>query len=265
VTARLVTTGRALLFNIAFHGVTLLLGIAYLPLLLIPGKAGTRVMMAAGRAWSALILWLLKIIIGLDFEVRGRAHLPAGAALIAAKHQSAWDTLMLPVLLGDPVVVLKRELFWIPFYGWYAKRAGMIAIDRKGGAKALRAMLRAAKHTTVEDGRQLVIFPQGTRTAPGALPTTSPSDPGALPTQATAPYQPGVAALYGELGLPCVPMALNSGLFWGRRAFTKRPGRIIVEFLPPIPPGLAKRDFLARLEAAIEPATARLESETLVK
>ncbi|HEU0071804.1 MAG TPA: lysophospholipid acyltransferase family protein [Alphaproteobacteria bacterium] len=234
---------RALLFNVAFYGVTTILGILYLPLLLIPGKAGQRAMMAAGRAWSALILWLLKVIIGLDFEVRGREHLPAGPCLIAAKHQSAWDTLMLPVLLGDPVVVLKRELFWIPFYGWYAKRAGMVAIDRKGGAKALRAMLRDAKARTVKDGRALVIFPQGTRTAPGV----------------SAPYQPGVAALYGDLGLPCVPMALNSGLFWGRRAFTKRPGRIIVEFLPAIPPGLAKRDLLARLEAAIEPATARLE------
>ncbi len=237
---------RALLFNVAFYGVTTILGIFYLPLLLIPGKAGQRAMMAAGRAWSALILWLLKVIIGLDFEVRGRQHLPAGPCLIAAKHQSAWDTLMLPVLLGDPVVVLKRELFWIPFYGWYAKRAGMVAIDRKGGAKALRAMLRDAKARTVEDGRALVIFPQGTRTAPGV----------------SAPYQPGVAALYGDLGLPCVPMALNSGLFWGRRAFTKRPGRIIVEFLPAIPPGLAKRDLLARLEAAIEPATARLENQS---
>lgn len=235
---------RALLFNVAFYGVTTLLGILYLPLLLIPGKAGQRAMMAAGRAWSALILRLLKIIVGLDFEVRGREHLPDGPCLIAAKHQSAWDTLMLPVLLGDPVVILKRELFWIPFYGWYAKRAGMVAIDRKGGAKALRAMLKGAKARTVEDGRALVIFPQGTRTAPGV----------------SAPYQPGVAALYGDLGLPCVPMALNSGLFWGRRAFTKRPGRIVVEFLPAIPPGLAKRDLLARLEAAIEPATARLEN-----
>lgn len=240
---------RALLFNVAFYGVTTILGVLYLPLLLIPGKAGQRAMMAAGRAWSALILWLLKIIVGLDFEVRGREHLPDGPCLIAAKHQSAWDTLMLPVLLGDPVVILKRELFWIPFYGWYAKRAGMVAIDRKGGAKALRAMLRDAKARTVEEGRALVIFPQGTRTAPGVA----------------APYQPGVAALYGDLGLPCVPMALNSGLFWGRRAFTKRPGRIVVEFLPALPPSLAKRDLLARLEAAIEPATARLENQAIVK
>jgi len=260
-----VTAFRALLFNLAFHGVTLLLGIAYLPLLLIPGKAGARAMMAAGRAWSALILWLLKLIVGLDFEVRGREHLPAGAALIAAKHQSAWDTLMLPVLLGDPVVILKRELFWIPFYGWYAKRAGMIAIDRKGGATALRAMLRAAKRKTVEDGRPLVIFPQGTRTAPNARPGSSQPDPGDFPTQPIAPYQPGVAALYSELGLPCVPLALNSGLFWGRRAFTKRPGRIVVAFLPAIPPGLAKREFLAQLEAAIEPATAQLEQQAIIE
>jgi 1-acyl-sn-glycerol-3-phosphate acyltransferase len=243
------TAFRALLFNLAFYGVTFVLAFVYLPLLLIPGQAGTRVMMAAGRAWSALVLWLLKAIVGLGFEVRGREHLPAGPLLVAAKHQSAWDTLMLPVLLGRPVVILKRELFWIPFYGWYAKRAGMIAIDRKGGGKALRAMLRAAKRRTVEDGRPLVIFPQGTRTAPGV----------------TAPYQSGVAALYGDLAVPCVPLALNSGLFWGRRAFTKRPGRIAVEFLPAIPPGLPKREFLARLEAAIEPATARLENQVVDK
>ena len=242
------TAVRALLFNVAFYGVTTLLGILYLPALLVPGKAGARTMMALGRAWSALILWLLKIVVGLDHEVRGREHLPAGPCLIAAKHQSAWDTLMLPVLLGDPVVILKRELFWIPFYGWYARRAGMVAIDRKGGGKALRAMLRAARAKTVEDGRSLVIFPQGTRTAPGV----------------SAPYQPGVAALYGELGLPCVPLALNSGLFWGRRAFTKRAGRIVVEFLPALPPGLPKRAFLAQLEAAIEPATARLEQEAIL-
>lgn len=243
------TAARALLFNVAFYGVTVLLAFVYLPLLLIPGKAGTRAMMAAGRAWSALILWLLKVIVGLGYEVRGREHLPDGPMLVAAKHQSAWDTLMLPVLLGRPVVILKRELFWIPFYGWYAKRAGMIAIDRKGGGKALRAMLRDAKQRTVDDGRPLVIFPQGTRTAPGAK----------------ALYQPGVAALYGDLGVPCLPLALNSGLFWGRRAFTKRPGRIAVEFLPAIPPGLPKREFLARLEAAIEPATLRLENEVIDK
>jgi 1-acyl-sn-glycerol-3-phosphate acyltransferase len=241
------TAVRALLFNLAFYGVTALLAFVYLPLLLIPGKAGTRAMMAAGRAWSALILWLLKVIVGLNYDVRGREHLPDGPMLVAAKHQSAWDTLMLPVLLGRPVVILKRELFWIPFYGWYAKRAGMVAIDRKGGGKALRAMLRDAKTRTVEDGRPLVIFPQGTRTAPGAK----------------APYQPGVAALYGELSVPCLPLALNSGLFWGRRAFTKRPGRIAVEFLPAIPPGLPKREFLARLEAAIEPATLRLENQVI--
>ncbi len=244
------TGARALLFNLAFYGVTFLLAVVYLPLLLIPGTAGSRVMMAAGRAWSALILWLLKVIVGLSYEVRGREHLPAGPMLIAAKHQSAWDTLMLPVLLGRPVVILKRELFWIPFYGWYAKRAGMIAIDRKGGGKALRAMLRAAKRRTVGDGRPLVIFPQGTRTAPGAA-------------AAAAPYQSGVAALYGDLGVPCVPLALNSGLFWGRRAFTKRSGHIAVEFLPAIPPGLPKREFLARLEATIEPATTRLENQAI--
>src|SRR5947207_2493807 len=151
-----------------------------------------------------------------------------------------------PHVPGDPAVVIKRELLWVPFYGWYAARAGSIAIDRRGGAGALRRMLADARGAA-NDGRAIVIFPEGTRTAPGQRLT----------------YQPGVAALYQALALPLVPAAVNSGLYWGRRSFVKRPGRIVLSFLDPIPPGLPRREVRAELETRIETATAALEAEGL--
>jgi 1-acyl-sn-glycerol-3-phosphate acyltransferase len=157
------------------------------------------------------------------------------------KHQSAWDTLAVPVIFRDPVIVIKRELGWIPIYGWFARKAGMIPIDRGGGAQALKRMLAAAERAASQ-GRPILIFPEGTRTAVGER----------------RPYHPGVAALYRQLGLPLVPVALDSGLFWGRREFLKRPGRITVEILPPIPPGRDRRAVIGELEQAIEGATARL-------
>jgi 1-acyl-sn-glycerol-3-phosphate acyltransferase len=233
---------RALLFNIAFFGVTALLGVLGLPLLLAPRAW----VMRFGRFWAWSVLALLRAIVGLDGEIRGREHLPRGACLIAMKHQSAWDTLILPVVLGDPAVVLKRELLWLPLYGWYAARAGSIAIDRKGGARALRHMVAAARHAAAA-GRPVVIFPEGTRTAPGRH----------------LAYQPGVAALYQALRLPLVPAAVNSGLYWGRRSFVKRPGHIALAFLEPIPPGLSRAEIMRELESRIEAATAALESEAL--
>src|SRR4029077_10844249 len=231
---------RALAFNIAFFGVTAMLGVAALPLLLAPRATAMRF----GRFWARCVLALLRAIVGLDGEIRGAEHLPRGACLIAMKHQSAWDTLILPVMLGDPAVVIKRELLWLPFYGWYAARAGLLAIDRRGGAGALRRMVAAARRTAAT-GRPIVIFPQGTRTAPGE----------------TRPYQPGIAALCQALDLPLVPAAVNSGLFWGRRSFVKRPGRIVLQFLEPIPPGLERRRVMAELEQRIETATAALLRE----
>ena len=231
---------RALAFNIAFVSVTALLGVMGLPMLLAPRRR----VMRFGRFWARCVLALLKAIVGLDGEVRGLEHLPRGASIIAMKHQSAWDTLILPVVLGDPAVVLKRELFLLPFYGWYAARAGSIAIDRQGGAGTLRRMVTAARRAA-SAGRPVVIFPEGTRTAPGHR----------------LAYQPGVAALYQALQLPVVPAAVNSGLYWGRRSFVKRPGRIILAFLEPIAPGLPRREMMAELEARIEAATSELERE----
>ena len=234
------TVFRSLLFNAAFFLWTAVLCVVCLPLLAAPQSVALR----AGTWWSKGIVWLLGVVAGLRFEVRGREHIPVKPAIVASKHQSAWDTCIFFLLLHGPTLVTKKELFLIPFYGWLAWRAGMIGVDRKGRAGALKSMVRRAREA-LKAGRSVVIFPQGTRIAPGAH----------------RPYLPGVAALYGDLQVPVVPVAVNSGLFWGRRAFVKRSGTILLQFLPAIPPGLARKDFMAELERRIETATARLEAE----
>ena len=231
---------KAVVFNLAFFAWTAALGTAGLPFLLTPRAATMRF----GRFWAKSVLGLLRAVVGLDHEVRGLDRIPGSGCIIAMKHQSAWDTLILPVALGDPAVVLKRELLLLPFFGWYAARAGSISIDRKAGAVALRRMIASARPAAAA-GRPIVIFPEGTRVAPGER----------------LPYQPGVAALYQALGLPLVPAAVNSGLFWGRRSFVKRPGRIVLEFLDPIPPGWPRPRLMAELERRIETATSALLHE----
>jgi 1-acyl-sn-glycerol-3-phosphate acyltransferase len=229
---------RAAVFNLAYWAWTALAGTIGLPFL----AARRRAAMAFGRFWSRGVLFLLRAIVGLDHRVVGLGHVPDGGCIVAMKHQSAWDAIALPVVLDDPAPVVKRELLALPFYGWYMARAGAIAIDRKAGAAAVRRMLAAARGAAAE-ARPVVIFPQGTRVAPGAA----------------APYQPGVYALYQALSLPLVPAAVNSGLFWGRRNFLKRPGQITLEFLAPIPPGLPRARVMRELEERIETATAALE------
>jgi 1-acyl-sn-glycerol-3-phosphate acyltransferase len=231
---------RALAFNCALLVWTVVLGAIGLPFLLAPRTAA----MAFGRFWAHGVLVLLRLIVGLDYRIDGLDCIPQGGCIIAMKHQSAWDALILPVVLGDPAVVVKRELLLLPFYGWYAARAGSIAIDRKAGAGALRGMVAAAR-PVIAEGRPVVIFPQGTRVAPGM----------------SIPYQPGVFGLYQALGVPLVPAAVNSGLFWGRRAFVKRRGRILLEFLKPIPPGWSRRRLMTELVQRIETATTALERE----
>jgi 1-acyl-sn-glycerol-3-phosphate acyltransferase len=234
---------RSLAFNFAFFSWTAICGTIGLPVLLMPQA----VTMRFGRFWARGVLALLRLIVGLDYEIRGLDRLPRNGCIIAMKHQSAWDTLILPAVLHDPAIVLKRELLLLPFYGWYAARAGSIAIDRKGGAGAVRRMLAKARPLAAS-GRPIVIFPEGTRVAPGER----------------RPYQPGVAALYQLLALPLVPAAVNSGLYWGRRSFIKRPGRIILEFLDPIPPGRTRPRLMAALQRQIETATAALLREARV-
>jgi 1-acyl-sn-glycerol-3-phosphate acyltransferase len=231
---------RSLLFQILFYALTIAMGIVVLPLLLGPGRWVT----GYGTAWSAAVLKLLHWCVGLDHEVRGREHLPPGPVLIAMKHQSAWDTFAAPVIFKQPAIVIKRELTWVPVYGWCVRRAGMIPIDRDAGPSALKALV-AASARTLAAGRSVLIFPEGTRSAIGAAPA----------------YLPGVFALYRQAGVKLVPVAVNSGVFWGRRRFAKRPGRIVVEILPPIPPGGDRRSVMGALEQAIETATARLVAE----
>ena len=228
---------RSILFNLGYWVWTACLGVAGLPLLLLPRAASVRL----SEIWTGGILWWLRVSVGLRYVVRGRENLPAAPVIVAMKHQSAWETLALNHILGDPAIVYKRELNWLPLVGWYIHKAGMIAIDRKGGAAALKRMIVAARRV-LADRRPIVIFPEGTRG----------------PVGARLPYQPGVGALYAGLGLPLVPVALNSGLFWSRGAFTKRRGCITVEFLPTIPPGVPRRQAMAELEQRIEEATARL-------
>jgi len=228
---------RALLFNcVLFLSGALVLTLA-LPALVMPRWVTIRV----GVVWFTFILWAVRVICGISYEVRGCENLPATPCVVAAKHQSAWDTFAFLTFLDDSAYVIKRELIRIPVYGWLMNKAAMVPVDRTAGARALRTMVRTAR-ARIAEGRNVVIFPEGTRTAPGEH----------------RRYQPGVAALYAQLAVPVVPVALNSGLFWSRRAFIKRPGHIVVEILPPIPPGLSRGDFMRRLESAIEEATARL-------
>ncbi len=231
---------RSLVFSALFYvNITVRMLVA-LPTILLPYAALHSVL----RHYASSTLWFLRVVCGTRVEWRGREKLPAGAYIVACKHQSLWETFAMFMVLPDPTYVLKRELMWLPLFGWLATKARMIPIDRGSHTKALASMVAAARREAAR-GRQIVIFPEGTRRPPGAKPR----------------YLPGVAFLYSELGLPCVPIALNSGLFWPRRSLRRYPGTVLVEVLDPIPPGLEKREFLSRLQNATEEATARLVAE----
>jgi 1-acyl-sn-glycerol-3-phosphate acyltransferase len=231
------TAIRAILFNTLYLLWTAMMHIICLPLLLAPSRA----IHAAAKIWIGVTLWLLKVCVGLKAREVGRKHIPKKPVLFAVKHQSAWETLFLSWRLNHPAFVLKKELLLIPIFGWFLARTGMIAIDRSGKAAALKKMVADAKATFAQ-GRPVVIFPEGTRVAPGH----------------TRAYQPGIAALYAQLGVPVVPVALNSGLFWGRKAILKKPGIITIEYLEPIEPGLDRKTFMRELESRIETAAQRL-------
>ncbi len=216
---------------------TLVLGIVFLPTLLGPRAWARR----AYGVWLGGTMWALRAIAGVTWELRGAQNLPAGGALIASKHQSMFDTIAPWVFLPDPAIVLKKELTYIPIYGWWAKKLKNIVVDRGAASKAMRDMLGQAKARAAE-GRQILIFPEGTRTAPGER----------------VEYKPGAAGLYSVMGVPCVPVALNSGLTWPQSGFAPRPGHIVVEVLEPIPPGMKRDAFMILLEERIESASARL-------
>ena len=200
--------------------------------------------MAGLAAHGRVTVFLLRVICGTRMEVRGHRKLLPGPVIVAAKHQAAWDTFALIPLLRDPALVMKAELLSIPLYGTFCKKFELIPIQRELGPTALRHMMREAR-IRAGQGREIVIFPEGTRKAPGAPPD----------------YKPGILFLYQDLKLPVCPIALNSGVCWPRNSFLRYPGTITVEFLDPIPPGLPRREFLERLQSAIEEAAQRLSGE----
>ncbi len=232
---------RSLAYHLVIFPWTIALSILYLPLLVF---ASRRFMQRCARFWLDRALFLQRVILGLSYEIRGLENLPQGKAIIAAKHQSAWDTMIFHLQLADPAYILKRELLWLPFIGWYLKKSGQIPIDRKAGLKALKSMVEAARQA-VGRGRQIVIFPEGHRQPPGTA----------------GAYHSGVAMLYAALDAPLIPVALNSGLFWRRNAFLRRPGVITLQFLPALPSGLDRKAVMALLEARIETATRALERD----
>lgn len=232
---------RSLLFNIAFYIVTAVMLVASLPFFFIlPQGFGMWVV----RTWARASVWLHVWVAGVKVEVRGRENIPAEGAIVAVKHQSAFETFALIPMLRNPTIVMKRSIRWLPIFGPYTVRTGMIHVDRDGKTSALRDLAQRARNE-LDKGREIIIFPEGTRRPPGAPPD----------------YQTGIALLYRTLSAPVVPVAINSGLYWPRRQFIHRPGTIIVEFLPAIPPGLDSRAFLTRLQTTMETASNQLLAE----
>lgn len=233
---------RSLTFIAAYYIYSTLVALLMIPLFLAPRAWVTHVLTWYGAGTT----FLLRVICNIRTEVRGREHLPRGAALIAAKHQCMFDIFGSFAFLPDACFVTKKELMIIPFLGWYAKKGGMIVVDRDGHANALRKLLADARDR-FKDSRQLVIFAEGTRKAPGAEPD----------------YKPGIAALYRDLEMPVIPMALNTGVHWPAHGVMRYPGTIVFEFLPAIPPGLKRGEFMREMETRIETATNALIAEGL--
>lgn len=228
---------RSALFAVLFYANLALWLVACLPLLAAP----PHYLFPVARAWARTNLWMLRVVAGLGVEWRGLDNIPKGGLLVASKHQSAWETFALVAIFDRPIFVLKQELLSLPLFGWYLRRVGMIAVDRSAGASALTGMARAARER-VRDGHQVIIFPEGTRRPPGAPPD----------------YKTGVAFLYDSLKVPCLPVALNSGLFWPRQSFLRRPGTVVVSIMPPLPQNLPRKNVVGVLEQRIEDECARL-------
>lgn len=229
---------RSLIFVTLFYLWSIFLSLFILtPLLVLPRRLTVRVF----ALWGQGIILLLKVCCGITVELRGREFVPTGPALVAPKHQCMFDVFAQFVWLPDSCFVTKKELKWIPFFSWFAIKAGMIFVDRDGHSGALKKLVRDAKDRFTHD-RQLVIFPEGHRMEPGAK----------------GDYKPGIAALYRELEVPVHPMATNSGVHWPKHGFLRHPGVIVFEYLEPIPPGLKRAEFMRTLESRIETATAGL-------
>jgi 1-acyl-sn-glycerol-3-phosphate acyltransferase len=231
---------RSFIFNVIFYvnlALFLVLGFWFF---FTPRKWSIRAL----QTWARSSTWLLRVICGTKMEVRGTEHIPHGPAIVAGKHHSFWETFAILPLLDDPCFVLKKQLTYIPFFGWFCLKFKMIAVDRSAGSAALRDLIARAKEEVMKP-RQIIIMPEGTR--------RSPNDP--------PDYKPGAAAIYGQLNVPCVPFGLNAGLFWPRRKFLRHPGTIIIEFCPAIPAGVPRKEFQLKLQTAIEKSSAKLIAE----
>jgi 1-acyl-sn-glycerol-3-phosphate acyltransferase len=233
---------RSLLFNVAFYVNIIAWMIVVLPSLAMPRRFFVRVV----RGWGASNMWLMRVLVGVRVEIRGRDKIPRGPAIIASKHQSLMETFVFFACIDDPVIILKRELTWIPLFGWYIRKDRMIPVNRGARARALE-QATARTREEVATGRQLLIFPEGTRRPPGARPS----------------YKYGVAYIYDTLQCPVTPVGLNTGLFWPRREFIRRPGTAVFEFLDPIPAGLPRDGVLELIAARIEESSDRLLAEGL--
>jgi 1-acyl-sn-glycerol-3-phosphate acyltransferase len=237
-------TLRSAACTVCFYVWSIFMGLIMIPMVLLPRPAFRLFV----QLWSKGVFVLFRFIVGIRVEVRGREFIPAKPALIAAKHQSEWETLIFLHLLHDPVYIMKKELGYIPGYGLYARKMKMIFIDRSGHAKTLRKLVQAARKT-ISAGRSLVIFPQGTRIDPGIK----------------APYRTGIAALYSELDTPVYPVVHNAGICWPQKSFRKSAGPTPTRYPPPLEAGPARHEFMTRLEQTMEAATDELLAETARK
>jgi len=236
-----VTALRSALFAVFFYGGTIVAGTLFLPLLLVPRPFAIPFL----RGWQYYSVYCARFVLGIRYDVQlaPGAAFPEEAVLYASKHQSAWETLAFSLFISDPVFVLKKELKRVPFFGWYLTKMGHIPVDRSGGGAAMREMIAGSKEA-IAAGRNIIIYPQGTRVPPGE----------------EAPYFPGVFALYRALETQVVPIALNSGVLWPRSGLMRKAGTVTVLILPAIPPGLGRKDFMARLENDIETACGTLDA-----
>lgn len=228
---------RSAIFNIVLVLWCIIAPLIFLPLTLL-GPRGT---LFAAKMWAWLAIFLARIICGIKYEVRGKKFIPDFPCIIASKHQSAWETMAFFFLLKRPVFILKKELLLIPFLNIFIYMLGSIRLDRSGGAMALKKMVKSAAKK-IKEGKQVIIFPEGTRTRIGEK----------------KEYRGGAYMVYADGNIKVVPVALNSGLYWPKNSFVKKPGKVIVEFLPHIEPGLSRKDFMKKLEEQIESSSAKL-------
>ena len=235
---------RSALFNILFIGWTIFLLSTLWLLMPIPKQTFRK----AVALWPHGSFPLMRYLLGLTFEQRGLENIPNEPVIYASKHQSAWDTMYFLWHHKDNAYVMKGELNRIPFWKWYMDKCQHVVVDRRGGASAMREMISDTK-SILADKRSVIIFPEGTRVAPGE----------------TRRYHPGIAALYSQTKATVIPVALNSGYFWGRRHFIKKPGVLTIQFLPPIPKNMDRKAFMKELEIRIESATRKLENEVFIK